>query len=118
MIYYGKVEKNMKGKLTLYVHKISSFGVFLIVNEANVQEHFPFPVSGQFKSRALKTTMTKLGTYMKLKHATRLELFIGSIKNHDFFQPSLVIFGLVQYDERSIIFRLRHIISSLQLPKS
>ena len=42
---------------------------------------------------------------MKLKHATRLELFIGSIKNHDFF----VIFGVVQNDERSIIFRL-HII--------
>ena len=36
VIYYGKVEKNMKGKLTLYVHKISSFGVFLIVNEATL----------------------------------------------------------------------------------
>ena len=71
MIYYGKVEKNTKGKLTLYVHKISSFRVFLIVNEANVQEHFPFPVSGQFKSRVLKSTTT---ISMKLKHATRLTM--------------------------------------------
>ena len=34
--------------------KLAVSEFFLIVNEANVQEHFPFPVSGQFKSRVFE----------------------------------------------------------------